>query len=99
MHAEDVKRVIITEQRLEVGGGQERNRSRDHTDDHAARGGDITASRRDDDQTGDRAGAEADDRRLALEEVFHSGPDEGGGCGGERRGGEGVGGDYVGGAG
>ena len=95
MHAEHVERIIVAKERLEVGGGQERNRSGDHTDDHAAVRSDEAASRGDDNQTGNRAGAEANDRRFALEEVFHSGPDEGGDCCRECRCGEGVGGNNV----
>ena len=95
--AEGVERVVVAEHLLERGAEEERDDAGEHADDHRAVGGHEAAGRRDDDEAGHGAGAEAEDGGLAVEDLFQQRPDEAGDGGGERGGHEGVGGDAVGG--
>ena len=74
MHAEGVERIVIAELAFHDDDGDVGNDSGDDTDDHRALGGDKTRSGSDHHQAGDGTGAEAEDGRLALVDLFDQRP-------------------------
>ena len=97
VNTEGVERVVVLEDRLQLGAGQERHHAGEHADDDRARRVHEAGGGRDHDEAGDRARAEAEDGRLAAGDPLEQRPHAAGDRGGERRGHERVGGDAVGG--
>src|SRR5262249_17046456 len=78
VHAERVERVVILEDLLELAA-EVAHTTADHPEDDAGGRSDVTGARGDDDQAGNHAAGEAEDRRLAVLGPFEKHPRETGG--------------------
>ena len=83
MDAERVERIVIAEEVLEPGAAPVADDAGRDADGERTHRTDETRRRRDGDEPRDRAGADADDCRLAADDPLDDHPGEAGGRGGE----------------
>src|ERR1039457_4750408 len=76
MNTESIQRIVIAKPTFDLVTEKPRNQSGGYANNHRARRIDETASGRDHDQTGDRAGAETQHAGLAFDQPFRQRPHE-----------------------